>query len=54
MAPVYILILQMAVCAISAKVAVHYATLLTLREVAMIAEKCVTEAKDTEVVEGVH
>ena len=40
----------MAGCAIGTKVAVHYAAFLTLREVTLIAEKCLTEAEDTKVV----
>ena len=54
MAPVNVLIYYTAGTAIGAKVAVHDAALLTLRVVALVAEECITKAKDTEVVVGVQ
>ena len=54
MAPVNILIFQVAGCAIRTKVAVHYIAFLTLREVALVTEECLSEAEDTKVVVGVQ
>ena len=54
MTPVNVLIFQVAGRAISAKIAVHYAALFTLGEVALVAEEGLSEAEDAEVVVGVQ